>query len=171
MSPWPRVVIQGVFVEQANTVCYLLCSRFISENCIVPPFGEQVMECGGKQRDCHSPGFWWCCSTLLKGSHILPVILTLHLTCQHTACVCFWKHGEKELWMRALMYECLYIRECYKHKRRLLMHAEANTCDFAFFPISTLWSTNPTGLLSTFFAHICFGDRGRSMWMQPFEVT
>lgn len=51
------VVIHAVFVEQANSVLYLLCSRFISENCILPPFGEWVMECGRKQKVCHFPGF------------------------------------------------------------------------------------------------------------------
>lgn len=107
MSPWPRVVIQGVFVEQANSVCYLLCSRFISENCIVPPFAEQVMECGGKQRDCHSLGFWWCCTTLLKCSDILPVILTLNLTCQHTECVRFLNMIERELWLCASA--CVFV--------------------------------------------------------------
>lgn len=58
MSPWPTVVIHAVFVEQANSVCYLLCSRFISENCIVPPFAGWVMECGKKQKGCCVRRFW-----------------------------------------------------------------------------------------------------------------
>ncbi len=173
MSPWPRVVIQGVFVEQANSVCYLLCSRFISENCIVPPFGEQVMECGGKQRDCHSPGFWWCCTTLLKGSHILPVILTLNLTCQHTECVRCLNLIEKELWLCAVVCKCLCICQCFEHVRKSLMHAEVYACDFALLPIRKLRSSDPAGLANTFFTQTCAGeaDRGRGIWMQPFEVT
>lgn len=77
MSPWPTLVIHAVFVEQANSVCYLLCSRFISENCIVPPFAEWVMECGKKQKGCCVLGLWQCSASLLKGSHILPVICRL----------------------------------------------------------------------------------------------
>lgn len=91
MSPWPTVVIHAVFVEQANSVCYLLCSRFISENCIVPPFAEWVMECGKKQKGCCVLGLWQCSASLLKGSHILPVIC--RLVFQHVLCLLLKEDG------------------------------------------------------------------------------
>ncbi len=121
MSPWPTLVIQGVFVEQANCVCYLLCSRFISENCIVPPFGEQVMERGAKQRDCNSPSFWWCCAALLKGSHILPVILTLNLTCQQAVCVHFL------YLVISGASDCVFC-ECFKHVKKSCRHVTSPSC-------------------------------------------
>lgn len=43
MSLWPRVIRSAV-VEHANSLRYLLCARFISENWIVRPFGERVMQ-------------------------------------------------------------------------------------------------------------------------------
>lgn len=146
MSPWPAVVIQGVFVEQANSVCYLLCTIFISENCIVSPFGEKVMEWGGKQRVCHSPGFWWCCTTRLRGSHILPVILTLNQTCQHTERVRFLNQNEKEL--RAIQ-ATVYLR-AFEHVRWLWMYVTLPS-----FPIRELQSSDLAGLVNTFFTHTC----------------
>lgn len=86
MSPWPRVVIQGVFVKQENGRRYLLCSRFISENCIVPPFGEQVMECWGKQRDCS----WFLTmqhNSSEKGSHIPASLSDLPTHYLSTSCL------------------------------------------------------------------------------------
>lgn len=69
MSPWPAVITHTVFVERANSVRYLLCSRFISENCIVPPFGEWLMECGRKRKVCHFPAFWQSCITVKRLTH------------------------------------------------------------------------------------------------------
>lgn len=149
MSPWPAVVIQGVFVEQANSVCYLLCTIFISENCIVSPFGEKVMEWGGKQRVCHSPGFWWCCTTRLRGSHILPVILTLNQTCQHTERVHFLNQNEKEL--RAIQ-ATVYLGAFWTCEMAV------NVCDLTFLPYpwtSILWpSWSGEHILHT---HMCCG--------------
>lgn len=107
MSPWPTVVIHAVFVEQANSVCYLLCSRFISENCIVPPFGEWVMECGRKQKVRHFPVLWQCCTTLLKGSHILP---SHHLTFQHTTCVRFLNQTDS-VWL-CFVFLSMWEKSC-----------------------------------------------------------
>lgn len=82
MSPWPTVVIHAVFVEQHNSGCYLLCSRFISENCIVPPFAEWVMECGRKQKSCCLGGLWRRSARLLPGSRS-----------RHAVCRLLLQHG------------------------------------------------------------------------------
>ena len=165
MSPRPRVVIQGVFVEQANSVCYLLCSRFISENCIVPPFGEQVMECRGKQGDCHSPGFWWCCTALLRGSHILPVILTLNPTCQHTVCVRFsksdWKRAATVLYCVRVNAYLWVLWACEK---------VSLTCDFLCVNSSPL--TQSVWWAHSSRRHVLGRQTGGGAYgCSPFEVT
>lgn len=96
MSPWPAVVTHTVFVERANSVRYLLCSRFISENCIVPPFGEWVMECGRKPKVCHFPAFWQYCITAKRLTHPASRLNTGSGS-PALWCVCFLKRTDSVL--------------------------------------------------------------------------
>lgn len=108
------------------------------------------MECGGKHRDCHSPAFWWCYTTLLKGSHILAVILTLNLTCQHIALCRFFKRERK----RAVCTPAQVLCVC-ELKSKSSIRAEAHSCDRTFLTVCTFWPSNRASLANTLLTQTC----------------
>lgn len=69
------------------------------------------MECGARQRECHSPGLWWCCTAFQKDTHTHPACHLNTASGRHALCVSFLKLD----WAASRSYE-VCRRSCVRER-------------------------------------------------------